>query len=201
MKKILVLISLFMGCAICAQNRIPHVTESRSENKSIKEMGVWLGAEISGGVSVAHSAVISSTYPVSTQVYVGYRFSDMLKIGVGAGFRYYFKNSSSRYYVDNKNEYENYGWAFPLVFNARGLMMPGRSRNIVPCWSADIGYSINDGILLSPSLGLSLGPMERNHFIVAVGYSAQKTELLSANNSGHRKGFLNILQLKLGYEF
>ena len=56
MKKILVLISLFMGCAICAQNRIPHVTESRYENKSIKEMGVWLGAEISGGVSVKHFA-------------------------------------------------------------------------------------------------------------------------------------------------
>lgn len=185
-------------------NMIPKAPKSQFVDHSESVKGFWAAADLLGGVSVDHDSAIKSTFPVELQITFGYRFSEFLQVGVGAGFRHYIDNKMARCYHNDKKEWENYGWSFPIYGQARGLFYSGQSRTVVPFWQMTVGHSINDGFMLSPGLGLRFGSRERHHFNLGIGYTAQWTRLYNDDptaGSCHKFGALHILQLRVGYQF
>lgn len=182
--------------------RLPQAPQSRYRDYSSAEKGFWAAAELAGGITVDHDSAIDMAYPVDLTFTFGYRFSEYLQVGVGAGFRYYVENSNARIYRSG-DKYEDYEWAFPIYGNLRGVFLSGQSRRVVPYWSVSVGHTINDGFMASPTLGLRFGAMERHHFLLGLSYTAQQTRLHRAVDGGpiSQFGCLHILQLKLGYQF
>ena len=146
---------------------VPEAPRSRFRDPARRTRGFWAGIELSGGASV--SPDFNSMYPVELAVIPGYRFSEFFAAGVGFGFRYYFRNANMRYdrefgYAPGSGESgkvllsdDNYAWAFPLYLDLRGNFLSSKSRRAVPYWSLDAGYTINDGVFVSPTLGLRIG--------------------------------------------
>ncbi len=180
---------------------LPAAPESRYRDYASSTKGFWAAAELAGGVSIDHDSAIKSTYPVDLHFTFGYRFSEYLQVGVGVGFRHYFDGKMARCYLNDKDECENYKWAFPIYANLRGLFLSGQSRSVVPYWSVEAGHAINDGFMASPTLGLRFGTMERHHFLLGLSYTAQYTRLWGDAEPGYKFGCLHVLQLKLGYQF
>lgn len=181
----------------------PKAPKSRYVDHSEREKGFWAAVDFMAGANVEHEYGISGAVPLDLQVTFGYRFSEFLQVGVGAGFRYYANNDQARCYHNSKGEYENYGWAFPIYGQLRGLFYSGQSRSVVPFWQLTAGHTVNDGFMCSPALGLRFGTAERHHFNLGLHYTAQWTQLQADASGGHlhRFGPLHILQLRLGYQF
>ena len=181
--------------------RTPRVPHSRYRNYTAVTRGFWGAVEVSGGCSADHDPAIQTVVPVELQLTGGYRFNEFIQVGVGVGFRNYIDNAKARYYINSDGDYEaDYGWAFPIYVNARGLFLSDQSRTAVPYWSVSMGHTINDGFLFSPTFGLRIGSRERHHFLLGLGYTAQYTRL-KAVDTPYKYGCLSLLQLKLGYQF
>lgn len=182
--------------------RMPQAPRSHYRDYTEAKKGFWAAVELGGGVSVDHDSSVDTTGPVDLTFTFGYRFSEFLQVGVGAGFRYYIENANARVYCSG-GKYEDYGWAFPVYGNLRGVFISGQSRRVVPYWSVSVGHTFNDGFMASPTLGLRFGAQERHHFLLGLGYTAQQTRLHDLVEGGvsRRFGCLHLLQLKLGYQF
>lgn len=182
--------------------RMPQAPRSRYRDYTVAEKGFWAAVELGGGISLNHDSSVDMTAPIDLTCTFGYRFSEFLQVGVGAGFRCYVRNSHARI-EGSGNKYEDYGWAFPVYGNLRGVFISGQSRRVVPCWSVSVGHTFNDGFMVAPTLGLRFGSLERHHFLLGLGYTAQQTKLNDPVEGGvsHRFGCLHLLQLKLGYQF
>lgn len=197
---------------------VPEAPRSRFRDPARRTRGFWAGIELSGGASV--SPDFNSMYPVELAVIPGYRFSEFFAAGVGFGFRYYFRNANMRYdrefgYAPGSGEPgrvllsdDNYAWAFPLYLDLRGNFLSSKSRRAVPYWSFDAGYTINDGVFVSPTLGLRIGDRVRHHFLIGISYLGQDADLkVPALDSrpglgdGHERRFIHALRLRLGYQF
>lgn len=207
----------------------PAAPRSRFRDPANRTRGFWAGIELSGGASV--SPDYDSMFPVELAVIPGYRFSEFFSVGVGFGFRYYFRNANMRYdrkFKDvpigspesfgRKNipagmdrvlvSDDNYAWAFPVYLDLRGNFLSSKSRRVVPYWSLDAGYTINDGVFVSPTLGLRIGDRTRHHFLIGVNYLGQDADLKAPSldsrpglGDGHERRFIHALRLKLGYQF
>ena len=182
----------------------PSVPSSPYVDPARNESGIWWGISILSGISAHHSdGVLKTVYPVEGNIVLGWRAGDLLQIGIGSGVRYYFNNSGSRAWLNEKDEIEDYPFAFPVFADFRGAMIPSFSRVLVPYWNAEIGYAINDGFFVSPTIGLRclLSDGERHHLFVGLGWLFQQTEIISNNFSGHESGWINACRLKVGYQF
>lgn len=192
MKKLLItsLCALLGSLAVFAQ--VPTIPSAPSVNKgkytdyTIQERGFWWGGELLGG-ALANETVYA---PIQAQVIAGYRFNEFFQLGGGVGVRYYFNNT----YRASRS-----GVAVPLFLDLRGVIISGDSRFVVPCWSMDVGYVFNDGIMFSPMIGLRFGDEERHHFILGIAYMGQHTTF--SFDDYKIKGFLHGAMLKLAYEF
>lgn len=148
--------------------------------------GYFFAAELSGGVTLNEGG---TGFPIQLGVVNGYRFCEFLAVGVGLGARYYAKNDDIR---ARSSE-----WAFPIYVDVRGNIISHQSRNLVPYWSFDTGYTIGDDrFFFSPTIGLSIGG-NRNDVLVGLSYLGQLTP--KTGISGNR--MLNALCLKVGFQF
>lgn len=193
----------------------PRAPRSRFRDPARRTRGFWAGIELSGGASV--SPDYNSMFPVELAVIPGYRFSEFFAVGVGFGFRHYFRNANMRYdrvFSGGANSGkelvsdDNYAWAFPIYLDLRGSFLSSKSRRVVPYWSLDAGYTINDGVFVSPTLGLRIGDRVRHHFIIGINYLGQDADLKAPGldsrpglGDGHERRFIHALRLKLGYQF
>lgn len=198
---------------------VPEAPRSRFRDPAIRTRGFWAGIELSGGASV--SPDYNSLYPVELALIPGYRFSEFFAVGVGFGFRYYFRNANMRYDREFAQSFvagiepgktllrdDNYAWAFPIYLDLRGNFLSSKSRRVVPYWSLDAGYTINDGVFVSPTLGLRIGDRWRHHFLIGISYLGQDADLKAPAldsrpglGDGHERRFIHALRLRLGYQF
>ena len=129
------------------------------------DKGFWAAVEVGSGVNIHITNDYKSSIPTELTFTGGYRYSKFFQIGAGIGVRYYF-SGDDRVCVRNRKPKTDIKVAFPLFVNARGLIIDDRSRSTVPYWSANLGYTINDGFYFSPSIGLRMGSLNRNHFLI-----------------------------------
>lgn len=156
------------ACAF-AQNKPVTLPEKPNRDKyidySTKESGWWCAVQL--GTSFGDTAVLFQTDFVT-----GYRFSEMLKIGVGVSPRIGLKS-------------------VPLYFDARGNFVPKVDRMYAFYWNADLGYAINDGMFFSPGIGMAFGGV-RHNFLVGVNYTLQDFKDAEVKHFGG---------IRIGYEF
>ena len=206
MKRILILAvaALAVLTAQAQTPSVPTVPSSPYQDAGRNESGFWWGADLSAGISAHHShGVVGTVYPLEADGIVGWRFNDFFQAGVGFGVRYYAENKVARWQEDGDGNFEDYPVAFPLFAGLRGAFVSGHSRDIVPCWNAEVGYTVNDGIFFSPNIGLRilLGDGIRHHAVVSAGWLFQQTELVADNADGHKGGMLHAFRIKVGYQF
>ena len=197
MKKVILtsLCVLLGSLSLLAQ--VPTVPQAPNVHKksnytdcTLQENGFWWGGEVLGGV-LAHSRSLYG--PLQAQVVAGYRFNEFIQIGGGVGVRYYLN--------DDRYRFSKSRVSVPIFVDARGLIISGQSRTVVPCWSMDLGWAIGDGFMASPMIGLRIGSGIRHHFIVGLAYLGQQTWLYDDYYDVARVGFMNGVMLKLAYEF
>ena len=168
--------------------------------------GFWWGAGISVGVGIPYQDPLKACAPIEADFALGYRLNEFFQVGVGFGYRYYINtiNGKERYKFHDKRLYGGFrDMSLPLFGTLSGSMMPGRSRNVVPCWEVEGGYAFGEGYkvggFFSPSIGLKFGPLERHHFVLTLGYLLQDTYILHepvavevSNGSGENNNSINL---------
>lgn len=149
------------------------------------EKGYWLAGELAGG-STAYFKGDNIGYSQLT-VINGYRFSEFLRVGIGAGFRYYINNDNRRF--------KSNPWSFPVYLDVRGNIISQRVDRVAPYWSLDAGVAICDGFFVSPTIGIRFGG-NRSNFLLGLSYLAQDVKYYTDSNK-----MIHLVSLKLGYEF
>ena len=156
----------------------PYAPKSPYKDYTGVKSGFWWGAGVSVGVGIPYQEALRACAPVEADFALGYRLNEFFQIGVGFGYRYYIKGENYKY--RDKDMYSGFkNMSLPLFGTVSGSMMPGRSRNVVPCWEVEGGYAFGEGYkvggFFSPSIGLKFGPLERHHFVLTLGYLLQHT--------------------------
>lgn len=166
-----------------------------------KESGFWGAVELGGGLNLHIDGKYDSSVMTDLCLTGGYRFNKFIQAGVGAGVRYYI-SGNDRVYVRDRKPDPDVKVSFPVYANFRGIFVDDHARSTVPYWSANVGYTINDGFSFAPTVGFRFGSLERNHFLLGVGYSLQCVSVLDEEaGSGYKNLVLNAVTLKLGYQF
>jgi len=209
MKKIFIAISLiFMGVCCYAQGPArqvpakavePQNIEPKSEYKyySGSDKGFWAGVDLGSGVSFTGVGI---GVPLDFCAQLGYRFNQYIKIGVGGGMRYNFISEKMRDNSKDPDTFKNF--SFPLYLDLRGNFFSQDYRDVVPFWRFDTGWTFNDGFMFSPGFGLNFGGNIRNHFTLGLFYVGQLANVITdVQTMTSGKGYINQIQLKLGYEF
>ena len=166
-----------------------------------KESGFWGAVELGGGLNLHIDGRYDSSVMTDLCLTGGYRFNKFIQAGVGAGVRYYI-SGNDRVYVRDRKPDPDVKVSFPVYANFRGIFVDDHARSTVPYWSANVGYTINDGFSFAPTVGFRFGSLERNHFLLGLGYSLQCVSVLDKEaGSGYKNLVLNAVTLKLGYQF
>lgn len=155
---------------------------------SIKDSGWWCAAQLNGGVASTTDAHYSAVYQVD--FVNGYRFSEFLKVGIGVSPRLYGGGNGFPLREDGRSIV----YSLPIYVDLRGNIISQADTMFAPYWNVDLGYSINEGIYLSPCVGMKFGGI-RHNFIVGISYGLQGHKTESYNKPIH------LLGLKAGYEF
>lgn len=199
MKKYLLIISaVVLGAAsVSAQenkvNRIPEKGHDvNQEQYTDYDRGFWIAAEALGGYSAhleGHNMGVAEI-----DVTAGYRFNEFLKVGAGLGARYYIDQKNLRRHSSN--------WGMPIYLSARGNMMYGKYRKVVPWWGFDLGGSVRDGFMMRPTVGIRIGE-PRQAFTLGFSYMGQNIGCWKIEEGGTVKAdkFTSFFCLRLGYEF
>lgn len=135
-----------------------------------QDRGWWCAVEVMGGGSVDIS-YNPHFYNIGFSFINGYRINQWFRVGVGVGFRYYITTDKSIYQEDKwlasygikepkavygKGEYppEYNGktvngspWSIPLFLDLRGNLVTNDTRQCVPYWALDLGYSFGGKFL------------------------------------------------------
>lgn len=143
-----------------------------------KPNGWWCAVEVMGGGSV-DANYNPNLYNIGFSFINGYRFNQWIRIGIGIGFRYYITTDQSfyhedKYLVENKIyepkmlipkdapapqykgvTYNGTPWSVPLFIDIRGNFMNDDTRQVVPYWAFDFGYTFSGKYLpgTEPILG------------------------------------------------
>ena len=165
-----------------------------------REKGYWASVDLGLGVALDRYAKnnTSPAIPIDLNVAMGYRFNEFIMVGLGAGVRYYAHQDDLRYHNQEKNR--NYAWSFPLYAQLRGAFISGHTRSMVPYWQLSAGYTVNDWVMIQPALGLRFGAATRHHFTLSLSYTAQQGYKYCEETLAGKK-FLNLVQIRLGYQF
>lgn len=210
-KSVFAAFALLLTCAAFAQGPARDVPSTAPQPTNVDkpdfkyysgmDKGFWAGVDLGSGVSFTNAQV---GVPLDFTVILGYRFNQFIKIGAGGGMRYNFISSQVRQIPASSADNTQGNWSFPIYFEARGNFFKQEYREVVPFWRADVGYTIFDGFMFSPGLGLSFGNQERNHFVLAISYIGQMSKYAvyrTGDTFTVGQGYINQFQLKLGYEF
>ncbi|MBQ6747581.1 MAG: hypothetical protein IJR07_11145 [Bacteroidaceae bacterium] len=187
---IIIFCALFATCWGYAQEREIKMPEAPRQSRytefSLREKGYWWATDLSIGQSITfhEKDLLTAGFTFVN----GYRFNDYLRIGVGIGVQYHAINSDEIRNTDIR-------WTMPMFFNVRGNFMSQEVREIVPCWSADVGFVVGDGVMFTPSFGFRFGE-RRSAFLLNLGYSFRT---IKAKHGFSEKR--NYVLLKIGYEF
>lgn len=189
MKKHLLIIMAILGLAATAsaQVRLPEKPKRASGHTDyqVEESGYWIGAFLDGyfasnGRSMAGAAQFN--------IVNGYRFSEFLKVGIGVAPRYYFK-ANADFCGQNGQPF-----SVPIYADVRGNINAQYDAMFAFCWSADLGYTINEGVYASPFIGIRVGDI-RHDFTVGFSYAFQGHKVADEDRPIHLVG------LRIGYEF
>lgn len=205
MRNILLIITFSLFSTFClAQQKDGNYREiSRSNyiDYATRTSGFWGSIELGAGANIHATHKYKSSFPTEILLTGGYRLNKFFQSGLGFGARYYF-GGNDRVYVKDGKAIQNVRLSFPLFANFRGILIDDLSRTTVPYWSANIGYTFNDGFYFAPSLGLRIGSLERHHFIISLGYSLQRTYAIEeGRDTSYKAIVLNAATLKFGYQF
>ena len=161
----------------------------------------WGALEVDAGVNIHITSDYQSSITTDITLTGGYRITKFIQLGMGAGVKRYI-SGNDRVYVNDGRMDPDIKLAFPIFFNARGLIMDNLSRTVVPYWSANVGYTIFDGFYFAPGLGLRIGSTERNHILVGIGYALQQVQAINLESENAYRGMtLKAATLKIGYQF
>lgn len=166
-----IFIVILLGFSVCSYGQNNNVTLPEKPNRSkfvdysTKENGFWCAIQI--GANYGDSVLLAQLDFTG-----GYRFSEFLRIGIGASPRIGLKS-------------------IPVYFDARGNIISQVDRMYSFYWNADLGYAINDGIYLSPGVGMQFGGV-RHNFLVGVNYTMQGFKNV---------GVKHFAGIRIGYEF
>lgn len=189
MKKHLLIIAAILGLAVTAsaQVRLPEkpTRVSSHTDYQVKESGYWFGALLDGyfasnGRSIGGAAQFN--------ILNGYRFSEFLRVGIGIAPRYYFYGNAD-FCGQNGQPF-----SVPIYADVRGNINAQADAMFAFCWSADAGYTINEGVYLSPFIGVHVGDI-RHNFTAGISYVFQGHNVVGYDRPIHLVG------LRLGYEF
>lgn len=185
MKKILLLIAIFLAGVPAMYSQSPHQTVSTENGSTIKGGRLFtdLGYVFGVGEYGDRRVELNASY--------GYQFNPYFFLGAGTGV---------------------HCWSFeefliPLFAELRGTFTKGR---IAPFLSFRIGYSFNAnesfedvGIYLSPFAGVRIMQSGKRALNVSVGYSGQEDKFNIPSYYGRyeRKEFMSGVAIKVGYEF
>lgn len=146
-----------------------------------KDNGWWCAVELMGGGSV-DANYNPNFYNIGFSFINGYRFNQWIRVGIGLGFRYYITTNNSYYtergYYEGCNiaepkmvisgensiapeykgvSYKGSPWAIPLFIDIRGNFITNDTRQVVPYWAFDFGFSFSgkylDGLVAVPAQG------------------------------------------------
>lgn len=177
MKKYLLIIAAVLGIAFTAsaQVKLPDMPTRAAGHTDyvVKETGYWFGALLDGYLVTAGNGIAGAT---QLNIINGYRFSEFLKVGIGVAPRYYFIGGQA--------------FSLPIYADVRGNFSPQTDAMFAFCWSADLGYTLNEGIYVSPFIGVRTGDI-RHNFTAGISYILQ----------GHEVGPIHLVGLRIGYEF
>ncbi|MBO6170417.1 MAG: hypothetical protein J6O51_10710 [Bacteroidales bacterium] len=132
------------------------------------DRGLWFATQLTPGYNMTQG------FFAQADLIAGYRFGEFIKVGAGLSPRYGAA-----------------GFALPIYLDARGNIISQESRMAVPYWNLDAGYTIKQGLYLSPTIGVRVGE-PRNNFLAGATYILQQ---LGPGVFSHAIG------IRLGYEF
>lgn len=166
-----IVIAVLLGVSLCSYGQDKKVILSEKPNRSnyvdysTKESSFWCAAQIGSGFG-------DTAFLAQLDIIGGYRFSEFLRIGIGVSPRLGLKS-------------------IPLYFDARGNIISQVDRMHSFYWNAEMGYAIDDGIYLSPGLGMRFGGI-RHNVLVSVNYTMQGFKDV---------GVKHFAGVRIGYEF
>lgn len=157
------------------------------------DRGFWWTVEAGAGSTVRLSK--SNRMYAEADVTVGYRFNSYARLGVGAGFRYYFNTPADL-------RYASIAASFPLYVNLRGNLIGDLYRSVVPFYSIDLGGAIRDGMMFRPAVGVRFGS-KRSAFTLALAYTGQQMPVVANDERGGTvtNRYTSMVGLRLGWEF
>lgn len=190
MKKFIIsLLAMATATAGHAQYRdvkLPEKPQQREyKDYGSSDKGFWCALELEGGSSIMSD--LPNMQHVTMTFTGGYRISEYLRLGVGAGARMYVNNADVRN-TDNR-------FGVPVFANARGNFISAYDRDGVPFWSMSVGGITNDGFFASPAVGYSFGGL-RNNFQIGLAYTIASFKDCEGTNRAY-----SYFGLRLGYEF
>lgn len=172
------------------QVNVPEASKrSEYQDYATKEKGWWCSVEIAGGGNMSIGEKRLGLCQV--EFINGYRFSELIKIGLGVSTRFYMNND----YVRAPKNNRNLPFAVPVFLNVRGNFISQGTRMFSPYWSFDVGYCINDNFFYRPTIGFRIG-QSRNNFIFGISYMGQ---ILNKQKVGNT--YESFLMGSIGYEF
>lgn len=154
------------------------------------DKGLWFAVQASVHTVFAYGSTDKATALQGVELIAGYRFGEFFRLGGGVAIRHYLAPSDG--FPIGKNKMMFGINALPVFLDLRGNIISQESRMAVPYWSFDAGYAVNEGLFLSPTVGVRIG-RPRNDFIAGITYYMQKNDAL--NKIMHGFG------LRIGFEF
>lgn len=180
-----------------AYGETPVIPQEKNNNSykdySEFDKGFWYAVELQGGASCHFKK--DNVGILELDVVGGYRLSEYLRIGLGLGSRYYFKNEDLRH--------SDIKWSYPVYLNIRGNIIPCEHRTVIPYYSFDIGGAIRDGMFFRPTIGIRVGE-KRSAFLLGLSYMGQSLKSFKVSNDNTMSPdriYSSFVTLKVGYEF
>lgn len=164
-------------------------TRAKFIDYSVKNTGWWIAAQLSGALATTSNNSKAGAYQVD--IINGYRFSEFLKVGIGFSPRIY---SSSVEFPRSDGKMIFGVYSLPIYADVRGNIISQEDRMFSFYWSADMGYTVNEGLFFSPGVGLRLGGI-RHDMLLGLFYSLQE------HRAEAYKGVLHMFGVRIGYEF
>ena len=154
-----------------------------------RNVGWWCSAQLSGGIATTNDDTHNGYFQID--FVNGYRFSEFLKVGIGIAPRFY--SSDEQFPLcDDKLIFGIY--SLPIFAAVRGNFISQEDRMLVPYWSVNTGFAVNEGAFLSPCVGIRYGG-RRHDILLGVTYTLQGHTVDEFNAAVH------LFSVNIGYEF
>lgn len=195
MRRLVCIVILCLGVEVLslAQQKdiiLPEVPDrAHYVDYSVKRSGWWCAAQLSGAFATTEDDMYARVFQFD--FINGYRFSEFLKVGLGISPRIYASGNDFPL-DDDKLLFGIY--SLPVYADIRGNFVSQEDTMFAPYWNVDFGYAINEGVYLSPGVGLKYGGI-RHNLLIGINYTLQ------GHSAGEFNKPIHLLGIRLGYEF